>query len=76
MQSANRVILFDAGWNPCVDEQAIARVRTFDLEYAKLMSQAYRYGQKKDVYVYRLYGSDTIEDVLYLLNVRKMALAK
>ncbi|KAI3631242.1 hypothetical protein MIR68_010732 [Amoeboaphelidium protococcarum] len=62
LQSANRVIIFDAGWNPTLDQQAIAR--------------AYRFGQKKNVYVYRLYTFGTIEDALYKLNVKKTSLFK
>ncbi|KAG0246376.1 hypothetical protein BGX31_002677 [Mortierella sp. GBA43] len=59
--SASRVVLYDVGWNPSHDEQAIAR--------------AYRYGQKKPVFVYRLQTFGTWEDRLYKLNIYKLGLA-
>lgn len=55
--AANRVILFDLDWNPCHDEQAVAR--------------AYRFGQQKEVFVYRMQTFGTIEEHIFRLNVHK-----
>ncbi|KAJ3413190.1 NAD-dependent protein deacetylase sirtuin-2 [Chytridiales sp. JEL 0842] len=59
--SANRVILVDIGWNPSFDQQAIAR--------------AFRYGQKKRVYVYRMLTAGTFEDRVFKANLNKVNLA-
>ncbi|KAG0243849.1 hypothetical protein BGW41_001038, partial [Actinomortierella wolfii] len=60
--SASRVIIVDVGWNPSVDEQAVAR--------------AFRYGQSKPVYVYRLQTHGTWEDKLHKTNIHKLGLSK
>ncbi|KXN70994.1 hypothetical protein CONCODRAFT_6367 [Conidiobolus coronatus NRRL 28638] len=57
LHSASRVILFDIGWNPSIDEQAIGR--------------CYRLGQTRPVVVYRLRTSNTLEDELYPINQKK-----
>jgi hypothetical protein len=44
---ASRVILLDVAWNPTVDQQAIAR--------------AWRVGQTREVFVYRLFCTNAIE---------------
>eukprot|EP00960_Hanusia_phi_P031988 749597-Hanusia_phi.AAC.4 len=54
---ANRVILFDVSWNPCHDVEASYR--------------AFRLGQRKRVYVYRLVGAGTMEDKVYRRQVVK-----
>ena len=59
---ANRVILLDVGWNPCHDEQAIGR--------------SFRFGQTRQVFVYRLQCYGTIDERLYRLNVHKAGMSK
>ena len=51
LQGANRVIIYDFGFNPTWEEQAIGR--------------AYRLGQDKPVYVYRFRAAGTFEEVMY-----------
>jgi SNF2 family DNA or RNA helicase len=61
LTAADTVIIFDPWWNPAVEEQAIDR--------------AYRIGQNKAVFVYRLMAADTIEEKMDDLKARKRALA-
>ncbi|KAI1102981.1 hypothetical protein F4804DRAFT_353275 [Jackrogersella minutella] len=61
MTGANRVIVFDAKFNPQHEQQAVGR--------------AYRIGQKKPVYVYRLVCGGTSEEKLLNIAVWKMQLA-
>ncbi|KAJ1952401.1 hypothetical protein EC988_003576, partial [Linderina pennispora] len=60
--SASRVVIFDVGWNPLYDEQAVAR--------------AYRYGQRRRVYVYRLMTTGTWEERLFANNVFKVSMTR
>lgn len=48
--AASRVIHYNLQWNPSLEDQASAR--------------AYRRGQTKTVFVYRLYYKDTVEEVI------------
>ncbi|KAJ5795057.1 SNF2 family helicase/ATPase [Penicillium paradoxum] len=61
IQTANRVVIFDFMFNPTWEEQAIGR--------------AYRIGQKKQVFVYRLVGAGTFEEKIYGMAIFKSQLA-
>jgi superfamily II DNA or RNA helicase len=60
LTEADTVFLCDPWWNPAVENQAIDR--------------AYRIGQKKDVSVFRLYTSGTIEEKIEELQQSKQKL--
>ncbi|KEG09134.1 putative DNA excision repair protein, putative,SNF2 family helicase-like protein [Trypanosoma grayi] len=55
---ADRVVLFDPDWNPVTDEQARER--------------AWRIGQTRDVGVYRLIASGTVEEAILRRQLAKM----
>ena len=61
LPGANRVVIFDFGFNPILEEQAVGR--------------AYRIGQEKPVFVYRFTAGGTFEDKLYNQTVFKTQLA-
>lgn len=58
---ANHVIHYNLEWNPALEDQSSAR--------------AYRRGQKKTVFVYRLYYTDTVEQVVNERIERKRDIA-
>ncbi|KAG8215230.1 RAD26-like SNF2 family DNA-dependent ATPase [Butyriboletus roseoflavus] len=57
LTGANKVVIFDPNWNPAHDLQA--------------MDRAYRFGQTRDVYVYRLLGAGSIEELIYARQLYK-----
>ncbi|KAL5981352.1 SNF2 domain-containing protein CLASSY [Asimina triloba] len=62
LTAASRVVLLDPEWNPSKTKQAIAR--------------AFRMGQERVVYVYRLLMFGTLEDEKYRTNQQKDRLAR
>jgi hypothetical protein len=58
---ANRLVMFDADFNPATDQQAMARV--------------YRPGQTKPCFVYRFFTAGTVEEVIYQRQQQKGNLA-
>ena len=57
LTGANRILIYDPDWNPITDIQARER--------------AWRVGQKRDVVIYRLVTSGTIEEQIYKRQVFK-----
>ncbi|EGO02844.1 hypothetical protein SERLA73DRAFT_176268 [Serpula lacrymans var. lacrymans S7.3] len=57
LTGANKVVIFDPNWNPAHDLQA--------------MDRAYRFGQTRDVSVYRLLGAGSIEELIYARQLYK-----
>lgn len=60
--AANHVIHFNLEWNPALEDQASAR--------------AYRRGQKKTTFIYRLYYKGTVEEVINERLDRKREMAE
>eukprot|EP00978_Attheya_sp_CCMP212_P018129 scaffold49244_cov52-Attheya_sp.AAC.8 len=58
---ANRLVMFDADWNPASDNQAMARV--------------YRQGQTKPCFIYRMFTSGTVDEVILQRQMQKGSLA-
>lgn len=62
LTACNNVILVDLWWNPALEDQAFDR--------------AHRFGQKRDVNIYKLKIDETVEERILLLQDKKRALAQ
>lgn len=60
LQSASKVVVFDVNWNPSYDQQA--------------QDRAYRIGQEKKVVVFRLISQGTIEELMYMRQLKKTSM--
>ncbi|KAG8963765.1 helicase [Tulasnella sp. 419] len=58
---ASRLVLIDSDWNPAHDLQAMARI--------------HRDGQKRDVFIYRLVTTGTIDEKIFQRQVTKIGLS-
>ena len=61
LQRGNRILILDPSWNPVDDKQACFR--------------AYRYGQQKEVYIYRFIVANSIEECIYRCAIHKNSAA-
>jgi len=61
LTGADRVILYDPDWNPQTDAQARER--------------AWRFGQEREVTIYRLIAAGTVEEKIYQRQIFKTALS-
>lgn len=61
LTAADRVVLFDPDWNPTTDAQARER--------------AWRVGQRRDVWVYRLISVGTVEEFIFRRQLSKIYVA-
>lgn len=55
-------MLYDVSWNPANDYQACCR--------------AYRYGQTRDVYIYRMVQAGTVEEAIWNRYNKKILAGK
>lgn len=62
IMAANHVIHYNLEWNPALEDQASAR--------------AYRRGQKKNVFIYRLYYENTVEQIVNERIEKKRAMSE
>lgn len=62
LTGANKVVVFDPNWNPAHDLQA--------------MDRAYRFGQVRDVDVFRLIGKGSLEEVVYDRQLYKQQMGR
>ncbi|GJJ09268.1 hypothetical protein Clacol_003490 [Clathrus columnatus] len=60
--AANKVVIFDPNWNPAHDLQA--------------QDRAFRFGQRRDVSVYRFLGAGSLEELIYRRQIYKQQLMK
>ena len=85
LTGSNRVVIFDCSWNPCewswptkwicLRHEFVSFVLCLASDLQALF-RAYRLGQKKVTYVYRLLSKSSMEEKIYFRQVNKQAMAQ
>lgn len=80
--AANRVVIFDASWNPADDvnilEQFFIKMVFYSSFFLQIQSifRTYRIGQEKECYVYRFVALGSMEEKIYDRQISKLSIAK
>ena len=73
LTAANKVVIFDPNWSELcgVSGRLLLTSISDPAHDLQAMDRAYRFGQTRDVAVYRLLGAGSIEELIYARQVYK-----
>lgn len=80
LTAANRIILLDTSWNPAVDRK-LTTLKQCDFHkiiipfLEQSIFRIFRFGQRKNCYIYRLLSMGTMEEKIYSRSVTKQAMS-
>lgn len=68
---ASRLVLFDCDWNPAYERLLTDEIFPNLKSVRQAMARVWRDGQKKDVHIYRLLTTGTIDEKIFQRQVVK-----